>query len=77
MLLDRVFGIGLNGDFHFRALLEGNLPTLLILQHVIDANLPVQMFGALNANLCFFWFARVWRLDDLFDRTRQGGTRLG
>ena len=52
LLLDRIFLVGFDRDLDLRTLLEGNLFAVLVFQDIINANLPVEMFGALNTDLC-------------------------
>ena len=42
---------------------------------VLDTGLFMQSIGAFDCNLCFFRLAWMWRLDNLFDESEQGGVR--
>ena len=67
LFLGCVFGVGLDGDFYWRAGLESDLITILILQDVFNANLPIEIVSTFDRDLCFLGQVGVGRLDDLFD----------
>jgi hypothetical protein len=62
-----------NISLHRRACPEAYLVTIFVLQRVLDADLSIPIIGAFYCNLCFFRFVRMWRLNNRFDDSWQGG----
>jgi hypothetical protein len=42
-------------DIYLRAWFETGLLAILVSNHIVDANLPVQIVGSLNTDLCLLW----------------------
>jgi len=65
-----------DGDFDFSTLLQAHLIAVFIDQSVFDAELAVEIFGALHGNLGLFRFAWKNGRDDLFNRPGRVTTAL-
>src|SRR5487761_64740 len=67
----RLFRIGFDGHFDLRAFFQAHGIALFIVQHILDADLLIQLFGAVHGNLRRFRFSRINRRDDLLNRSRK------
>src|SRR5438132_3538053 len=61
----------LRSEVQLRPPLSVSLPCLLIRQRVLNANLPIQIIGFVNADLRFFGLCRMSWLDDLSHLSSQ------
>lgn len=68
--------VGFHRDLDFCTLLELDFLSILIDQGIFDANLFVQIIGAIDSDLCFLRLGGNHRLDDLFDGSSQVYTRF-
>jgi hypothetical protein len=58
-------------NFNLGPLFEARFLAFLIRQRVLNANLPIQIIGFVNADLCFFGLCRMSRPDDFSQLSSQ------